>query len=149
MTATPTATQFRSHWIPIFFPLSLFFFSLGCLSLLLSFLGDTLTDPSLSSLTPAFIIHSLLSLSLPLPVFSVSSPLWRRSLSPFLFSPLSALVYFALPTLIYFLHLGRRAYCNPRLSFLLLLAEPALVVPSAAKPVIPNDRCKPLSHLLP
>jgi hypothetical protein len=74
-----------------FFPLSFFFFSLVACPF--SFLFWATHSPiPLSSLTPAFIIHSLLSHSLPLPVSSVSSPLWRRSLSlPFcsrLFPPL-------------------------------------------------------------
>jgi hypothetical protein len=99
------------------------------------------TSLSLSFLLPLSLSHLLHPTEFSLfPIPSVSSPLWRRSLS-LLFSPLSSLVFLALPTLICFLSLGRGAYCNPRLFDLLLLAKLALAVPSAVKPVIPNDRC--------
>jgi hypothetical protein len=96
-------------------------------------LSLSLLSLSLSFITP----HRVLSLPHPFCLFAIMAPL---SLS-LLFSPLSSLVFFALPTLICFLSLGWGAYYNPRLSVLLLLAEPALAVPSAVKPVIPNDRC--------
>jgi hypothetical protein len=122
-----------------FFPLFFFLFP-RCLSLLLSFLGDTLTDPSLFINTRIY--YPLSSLSFPLAprlfgLFAIMAPL---SLSLFVLASFLPCVI-ALPTLIYFLSLGQGAYCNPRLFVLLLRAEPALAVLSAAKPVIPNDRC--------
>jgi hypothetical protein len=93
----------------LFSSLSLFLFSLRCLSLLLPFLGDTLTDPSLSSLTPAFITHSLLSLSPSLR----SLRHYGAALSLLFVLASFHSVLFALPTLICFLSLRRGAYCNP------------------------------------
>jgi hypothetical protein len=93
----------------LFSSLSLFLFSLGCLSLLLPFLGDTLTDPSLSSLTPAFITHSLLSLSPSLR----SLRHYGAALSLLFVLASFRSVLFVLPTLICFLSLRRGAYCNP------------------------------------